>query len=76
MIDWGALLTMIWASLAAGLVLVVAVSLTIRSVAASREAGRAGRSGTASGLLAVGVLCGLVCALAVAAGLVVVLDKG
>ncbi len=76
MIDTDALLDLLWAGAAAGLVLVAATSLAILGTTragAARRAGRPGRAAVNAGLAGVAML---VCAAGVLLGLTVMLDKG
>ncbi len=76
MIDTGALLELLWAGAAAGLVLVAATALAIRGTTRSGAARRAGHTGRAAGNAVLAGLAMLVCAGGVVLGLTVMLDKG
>ena len=76
MIDTGALLDLLWAGAAAGLVLVAATSLTILGVTRAGQHRREGRSSRAAAFAALATLAALVCAAGTLLGLTVMLDKG
>ncbi len=76
MIDTGALLDLLWAGAAAGLVLVAATSLTILGSTRAGQDRREGRRGRAAAFGALAVLAALVCAGGLVLGLAVMLDKG
>ena len=76
MIDGGALLDLLWAGAAAGLLLVAATSLAILGTARAGQDRREGRPARAAAYAGLAGLAMLVCAAGVVLGLSVMLDKG
>lgn len=74
-VDVGALLDVVWASLVAGVGLAVIFSVTIAGAARSSHYRREGRGTAATAWGAVAALCGLICAAAVVVGVAVMLHK-
>ena len=76
MIDTGALLDLLWAGAAAGLLLVAATSLATLGTTRAGQERREGRAGWATAYAGLAGLAMLVCAAGVVLGLTVMLDKG
>ena len=75
-VDWGDIVSVIWASLAAGIGLVTAGSLTIYGGARANTARREGHTGAATLYGVLGILGALICAGGVVLGVSVMLSKG
>jgi hypothetical protein len=56
MVDWDALLTVVWAAFAAGVGVTVAYGLAILGATRAHDLGRSGRTATAAGYAVLGVL--------------------
>ena len=74
-IDTGALLNVVWVSLVAGVGLAFVFSVTIAGAARASLYRRDDRQVAATAWTIVAFLCGLVCAAAVVAGVIVMLHK-
>ena len=74
-VDWQDILTVIWASSAAGVGLVLAGSLAIFGAARANTARREGQAGAATMYGVIGILGVLVCAAGVVLGVSVMLSK-
>jgi hypothetical protein len=70
-IDWDALLTVIWASVVAGIGVTAAFGFVILGATRAVELGRAGRPGEAAVFSAMGVIGGVVVVAAIVFGIIV-----
>ncbi|HLM50714.1 MAG TPA: hypothetical protein VK279_09220 [Solirubrobacteraceae bacterium] len=75
-LDAGALLEVVWASVAAGLGITVAASVGIASVARAGTERRAGRTSRAFGWTAGAVVAAVICLAAVVGAVLVMTAKG
>jgi len=75
-VDWGDILSVVWASLLAGVGLVTAGSLAIYGGARANSERRDGNAGTATFFAVLGVVGLLICAGGVVLGVSVMLSKG
>lgn len=73
-IDWDALLTVVWASAAAGIGVTVAYGLAILGTTRAVDLGRAGRAGEAAVYALVGLCGGLGVLAAIVFGILVLTD--
>jgi len=74
-VDGGALLQVLWVSVAAGLGLSLIFSLAIAGAARASQQRRAGQAGGAVVWSAITVVCVALCAVAVVLGVIVMLKK-
>jgi len=74
-VDGDALVQVIWVSIVAGLGLTLVFSLAIAAGARAGQARRSGAPGEALAWSVLTVVCGLLCMVAVALGVVVMLSK-
>ena len=75
-IDWGALLNVLWASVVGGVGVTAAFSLTLLGVTRAVDLRRDGRVAAAGAYAALAGVCGVLVVAAVAFGVVVMTSKG